>query len=97
MVRFGLDELRVDPHPVADPLHTSFQDMSYPEFTPDILCIPIRPRLVSHHGGAADDFQAAQLCEIRQNLVLHAVGEVSIGFIIAQIRKWKNRDTFVGD
>jgi hypothetical protein len=46
------------------------------------------------HGGVADDSQLRDPAQIRQDLILHAVSEVRVLFIVAQIFKRQNRDRF---
>ena len=49
-----------------------------------------------HHGSAADDFQVRDLCQVGQNLVLHAVSEIAVLLIATQIFKRQYRDAFFG-
>jgi hypothetical protein len=44
-----------------------------------------RSALVLHHAGAANHFEIRNLGQVGQNLVLHAIGEESILFLIAQV------------
>ena len=46
---------------------------------------------------AADHFQIRDLCQVREDLILHAIGEVCVCFFFAQIFKRKDRDAFVGN
>ena len=46
------------------------------------------------NGGVADDLQVRDPAQIRQDLILHAISEVRVLFVIAQIFKRQNRDRF---
>ncbi len=47
--------------------------------------------------GAADHFQVGDLCQVRQDLVLHAIGEEGVGLFFAQIFEREHGDAFVND
>ena len=47
-----------------------------------------------HHARTADHFQISNFRQISQNLILYAIGEKGILFVIAQVIKWENRDAF---
>src|SRR6516225_1688588 len=40
----------------------------------------------------ADDLQVGDPAQIRQDLILHAISEIRVLLIVAQIFKWQNRD-----
>ena len=93
----GIDQLRIDSYLVRDPLDASFQNVSYPERTADVMQIPHRRALILRHTGAADHFQVCDLGQIRENFILNTVGKERVLFVVAEIFKWKDRDAFVRD
>ena len=46
---------------------------------------------------ARDDFQIGDLGQARQDFILDAIGEVSVGFVLAQIFKRQHRDALFGN
>ncbi len=93
-VRPRVDELSVDANTIRRALHTSFDNMRDAELLPDLSKIAIARRFVAHHARAADHFEVGHFREIGQDFVLHAVGEVGILLVIAQIFERQHRDAF---
>ena len=50
---------------------------------------------ILHDGSSRYHFQIADLRQIRQHVVLNAIGKVSIGFVVAEIFKGQDRDRFL--
>jgi hypothetical protein len=49
--------------------------------------IPCDPALVLHHRDAADHFQVRDLGQVGEDFILHAVCEISVFFLSAEIFK----------
>ena len=90
----SIDQLGVDPHFVPGALHAALNNVRYPKLLSDLAQIARDFCLILHYAGAADHFQVRDLGQARQDFILHAVGEKSVGFLLAQIFKGKNRDAF---
>ena len=73
----GVDQLGVDPHPIAGASHRAFQDVGHPEFLADLAQIA-RACPVLPDRGAADHLEVSDLRETRENVVLDAVREVDV-------------------
>ena len=90
----GVDQLHVDPHALPFPAHASFQDrpdvQRLSDFAQVVLLSAIR-----HHRGARDNFQVGDAGEVRQDIVLNAVGEVGVLRVGAKIIERQHRDRFV--
>src|SRR5438128_2100067 len=71
--------------------------MSDAKLLADFAQIALSAGLVLHHGGATDHLEVGDLGEVGQDLVLHAIGEESVLFILAQISERQNGDALVGD
>ena len=50
---------------------------------------------IFHHAGPADDFEIADLRQLGQNVVLHAISKGRVFFLLAQIFKRQNGDPVV--
>ena len=74
----------------------SFQDISYSQSISDLPQITFGASTVLHHRGAADDFELSNFREIVKNLILHAVGEVSVIFVGTDVIEGKDRNAFFG-
>ena len=73
----GIDQLHVDPDPVAGPLHAAFEHGRNTEFAGDLRDRFFRV-LVLHDRGARDDFERADLAKLGQQVVMDAFGEAVI-------------------
>ena len=69
--------------------------MRHPELLADLTQIARHSALVLHHGCAPDHFQIGDPGQVRQNFVLHAIGEKGVVRVAAQVFKRKNRDAFL--
>ena len=68
--------------------------MSNAELSPNFAHISWLAALILANSGVADNSQIGNLGQIRQDLILHAVGEIGVLFIVTQIFKWQNRNRF---
>ncbi len=87
-----IDQLRVHSHVIGCPLHAAFEQVGHAKLLSDFAQVALRAGLILHHAGAADHFQLSDFCEIRQNFILHAVGEESVLFFVAHVFKRQNRN-----
>src|SRR4051794_9270852 len=71
--------------------------MRHAKLLADFAQIALSPGLVLHHGRATDHLEVGDLGEVGQDLVLHAVGEEGVLFVLAQVSERKNGDALVGD
>src|SRR6266496_4037987 len=89
-----VNQLNVYPHFVSSPLHAAFEYSSYAQFASRCLQV-FWLALVFGCGRTRDHLQIADASEFRQDLILNAIGEVSIVWVTAQIVEWENRDAFL--
>src|SRR6516225_1506439 len=83
----GLDQLRRDPEPTRALPHRTFKHVSHAQFAPDLFHID-GLALVSETRIACDDEQPADAGEGGDDLLDHAVREIFLVGIAAQVRKW---------
>ena len=81
----SIDQLRINAEPVPRPLDGTFNDIRDPELFTDLAQVALHTALVLARAGVADHFQLRYLCQIGKDLVLHAVSEISIRFVIAEV------------
>src|SRR5262245_25139754 len=74
-VRLGVDELGVDPHPIAGNLHASLQHVRNTQLAPDQFHVSILAP-VGCDTTAADDLQIPHFAKIGQNIVLNTIGKI---------------------
>ena len=89
-----VDQFRVDAKTIRDASHRTFHDVSDAELPADFAHVAFGARLVLAHTGVADHLQVRKLREIGEDLVLHAVGEVGVAFVFAQVPEWQHGDRF---
>jgi hypothetical protein len=65
-------------------LDGTFHDVSDPELPTDLPHVAFGAGLVLLHTGVANHLQIRDLAEIGQDLVLNAIGEVSVVLVFAQ-------------
>src|SRR5206468_3979502 len=53
------------------------------------------PAFVWHHTRPADHFQIGHFREVTQDLVLHAIGEISVLFVVTEILERQDGDRFL--
>ena len=93
--RAGIDQLRVDAHAIARALNASFYHIRDSQLLRDLAQIACNSALILQNGGSADDFQVCDLRQVREDFVLHPIGEGGILFVAAKILKRQDRDAFV--
>src|SRR6266536_2588755 len=89
-----VEQLNVYSHFVSSLLHAAFQHTGDAEFASHRLQV-FRRAFVSRCRFSRDNLQVADGSELRQDLILNAVGKVSIVWVTAQIVEWENRDAFL--
>jgi hypothetical protein len=89
----GVDKLNVDAHPVAGAADGSLQNMGHTQRVTDLAQVP-HARLVLAHRSPADHFQVRDLGQIRQDIVLDAVGEIFVLLAVTQVLEGQNGDAF---
>jgi len=71
-------------------LHAALKHVRHAELLADFAQIALRASFVLHDGGAADDLQIRDSGEVRQDFILHAVSEISVLFVVAQVLERQN-------
>ena len=66
----------------------AFQNMRYTEIVSDLTEISFAT--VFHHAGPADHLQIGDLRQLSQKVVLHAIDECRVFFLVAQVFKRQN-------
>jgi len=89
--RGGVDQLRVDPSPATRLLNTAFEDVTHAEFATDVLDVD-RPALVGERRVPRDHEQTGELGKAGGQLVRHAIAEVALLRIAAQVVKGQDGD-----
>jgi hypothetical protein len=70
--------------------------MRDPECLADLAQIS-HPFFILPHRRATDHFQVGYLRQARQNIIVHAIGEIGVLRIVAQVFEWQHRNTFRRD
>ena len=70
--------------------------MRHPKLLADLAQIARHSALVLQYGCAPDHLQICDPGQVRQNFVLHAIGEKGVIRVAAQIFKRKHCDAFFG-
>src|SRR6266487_2742761 len=89
-----VEQLNVYSYFVSSFLHAAFQQTGDAEFTGHCLQV-FRRAFVFGCRFSRDNLQVADGSELRQDLILNTVGEVSIVWVTAQIVEWQNRDALL--
>src|SRR6266487_6113295 len=89
-----VEQLDVYPHSVSSPLHAAFEHTGHAELAGHCLQV-FRRAFIFGCRFSRDNLQVANASEFGQDLILNAVGEVSIVWVTAQIVEWENRDAFL--
>src|SRR4051812_8545121 len=93
-VRQGLDQLHIDPHGVTRLLYAAFENMGDSELFRDLADVAgLASKLLCR--SARNNLEIGDFGESRQDLILHAFGEVSVIRIAAKIVEGKHRDAFL--
>ncbi len=80
-----VDQLRVHPHFAAHALHAAFQQIRDAKLLTDLSQIARRAAPVLEDRSAADDLQIRDFCQISENLILHAIREVGVLLVVAEV------------
>src|SRR5439155_23566868 len=86
-----VDQLRVQMKMRAGPADAALQNVRYPQLVTDLAHIPFAA--VIHHTRPADDFEAGNLRQLGQNVVLNTVGKGCVLFLLAQVFKRQDGDS----
>ena len=84
----GVNQLRVEMNFIARLPQASFENMRHSQSVCDFSHVSLAA--VLHHACATDDFQLAELGQLREDVVLHAIDERGVGFVVAQVFKRKD-------
>lgn len=91
-----VDQLHTHTHPIPflihphAPLQNGGRAQRFPDLA-DVMPVAAIP----HDGRARNHFQIADLGEARQDIVLDAVGEIGVGFVVAVILKREHGDRLI--
>src|SRR5439155_19943563 len=80
---------------IPRPADTAFHHVADTQLLCDLFEIARDAALILHDRSATDYFQVLDLGEIRQQLILDAVGKKSVLLFIAQIFQRQHRDRFL--
>jgi hypothetical protein len=86
-----IDQLGADAHATAGLAHRAFQNITHPQFAPDLFHID-GLALVGEARIASDDEEPADARQRRDDLLDHAVGEILLLGIAAHIGEGQHRD-----
>jgi hypothetical protein len=87
--RDGVDQLAGDPHAAGRLAQAAFKDVAHAKFPADLLHVDC-PALVGEARVSRDDENAALARQGRDDVLHHAVHEVVLGRIAAEIEKGQN-------
>ena len=86
----SIDELNLDPHPVAGSENGALDDPLHAQLSRD-FGKGLVGALVTHGGGAGDHLERLDRCEIGDQLIRQAVGKVLLSGIARQVGQRKHR------
>ena len=87
----GFDQLYPNSDPVFLPLHRAFDYGVHGKLAAN-LWNRLLSALVMHHRRPGDNPQTAQLCEIADKFIGHAIGKVLLGWIVRKIFQGQDRE-----
>ncbi len=87
----SFDQLHINSHLIGRTLYAAFQNIRDAQLLGDLKQV-IRRAFETLRGGARNYFQISNLRQPREDLLLNAIGKVSVVRIAAQVFEWKNRD-----
>ena len=90
-VRAGINQLGRDANVIAHSADAAFQKVSHAQLAPDFRKVTFRIS-ITHDRAAADHLQVGNLGERGQNIILNAVREITVLFVVAKIIKRENGD-----
>src|SRR5262245_41037293 len=86
--RRGVNELPADAHSASRFADATFEDITHPQFTADLLHVHGSP-LVGEAGIAGDDEQLTETRQSRNDFFDHAIGKVLLLTVATQVLEWK--------
>ncbi len=92
---FGVDQLHVHAHAIADATDAAFQKRGHAERFANFAGVARAVAAIRHDRHARNHFQIADFRKIRQDIVLHSVGEIGVLLFVAQIFERQNCDRLV--
>ena len=87
-------EERMQADAIAFATNATFQNIGNPERLPNLSQIVHRVPAITHYAGATDHAQLFDPGQTGQDIVLDAIGKISVLLIVAEIFEWKNRNPF---
>ena len=90
----SVDELCIDPHPIAGTAHCAFQHMGYAERFADLAQVADTGSILLYRG-PADDLQVRDLRQAGENVVVHSVREEGVLPVVAQVFEGQHGDAFL--
>ena len=87
----GVNQLHANSDPVSFTLHRPLDQSVHPKL-PANLWNRLVPTLVVHDRRSGYDTQTAQLCEIADKFIRHAIGKVLLGWIVRKIFQGQDSD-----
>src|SRR5438270_6876814 len=72
-------------------LDATFQHIRNPQRSSDLAFILLFPA-ISRHAAPADYLEHRHVCQVREDRILDAIGEVAVFFICGQAIEWQYRD-----
>src|SRR5689334_3129279 len=94
LVGICVDQLDVDPNPVPGPAHAALENRPNPESFSNLTHVRSFST-IRHDRGAGDDLEVTDFGQISQDVILNAVSEIGVLFLVAKIFKWQYRNRFV--
>ncbi len=86
-----VDQLAGDPHPAARPAHAALEHVAHAELAADLLHVD-RPAAVGEARVARDHEQPAQAGQLGGDVLDHAIGEVVLARVAAQVLERQHGD-----
>ena len=90
----GIDQLHIHSDFVAGHLHRALQDAGNTELLRDRLQV-LRLALVLRGRRARNDLKSTNRCQLRQNLILNALGKISARLVFTQVVEGQHCDAFL--
>src|SRR5436305_12392263 len=81
----------MDSDPVPRFLNATFQHIRNTQGSSDLAFIFFFPA-ISRHAAPADYLERRHVCQVREDRILDAIGEVAVFFICGQAIEWQYRD-----
>src|SRR5439155_18136014 len=90
-----VDQLHVNPDAIATATDATFQKRGYAQRLANFARVTYGIAPIRHDRHTRDDLQVADLGEICQDIILHAVGEVRVLLFIAEALKGQDGNRFL--